>query len=89
MQEDLGVRCPECGSSRHQVLDTRQRGNAIRRRRRCKNCKQTFYTMEYSDDAAPWSDWQEDLVRQQNCYTLEQALKTAMQCLPNIKEPEV
>jgi len=40
------VHCPYCGSSDSKVVDTRPVGQAIRRRRECKSCKQRFTTYE-------------------------------------------
>lgn len=42
------MRCPFCGSREDRVLDSResQEGDAIRRRRECKNCGRRFTTLE-------------------------------------------
>ncbi len=39
--------CPFCGASDSRVIDTRQVGNGIRRRRECQQCRQRFTTYEY------------------------------------------
>jgi transcriptional repressor NrdR len=41
------VQCPHCGDSRHKVIDTRETGDAIRRRRQCEACRQRFTTYEH------------------------------------------
>ena len=40
------MKCPHCDSSKHKVIDTRDAGEAIRRRRRCEVCKFRFTTYE-------------------------------------------
>lgn len=40
-----GVRCPGCGQARSQVVDKRNAGNRIKRRRACV-CGQRFNTIE-------------------------------------------
>lgn len=40
------MRCPYCGSSNSRVVDTREVGDAIRRRRECQDCDQRFTTYE-------------------------------------------
>lgn len=40
------MECPHCGHAQHKVIDTRDAGDAIRRRRRCDNCGQRFTTYE-------------------------------------------
>lgn len=41
------MRCPHCGHAHHKVIDTRETGDGIRRRRRCDRCDQRFTTYEY------------------------------------------
>jgi transcriptional repressor NrdR len=41
------MRCPHCGHSSHRVIDTRETGESIRRRRRCDHCGQRFTTYEH------------------------------------------
>ncbi len=41
------MRCPHCGHDRHKVIDTRDAGDAIRRRRQCQKCNQRFTTYEH------------------------------------------
>lgn len=41
------MRCPHCGSSDNKVIDTREAGDGIRRRRRCESCGQRFTTYEH------------------------------------------
>ncbi|RIK56648.1 MAG: transcriptional repressor NrdR [Chloroflexi bacterium] len=41
------MRCPHCGYAHHKVIDTRETGEGIRRRRRCERCDQRFTTYEY------------------------------------------
>jgi transcriptional repressor NrdR len=41
------MRCPHCGHSQHKVIDTRETGDSIRRRRRCDRCDQRFTTYEH------------------------------------------
>jgi len=40
------VKCPYCGGSDSRVIDTREIGDAIRRRRECQHCHQRFTTYE-------------------------------------------
>jgi len=41
------MRCPHCGHDSHRVIDTRNTGDAIRRRRQCEQCEQRFTTYEH------------------------------------------
>ena len=43
------MRCPHCGSPDNHVVDTRStgQGQAVRRRRECKECRGRFTTYEY------------------------------------------
>jgi transcriptional repressor NrdR len=41
------MRCPFCSHTQHRVIDTRDAGDDIRRRRRCDNCGQRFTTYEH------------------------------------------
>ena len=41
------MRCPHCGHTSHRVIDTRDAGESIRRRRRCDECGQRFTTYEH------------------------------------------
>ncbi len=40
------MKCPFCGAAESRVLDTRDVGSGIRRRRECEQCKQRFTTYE-------------------------------------------
>ncbi len=40
------MNCPHCGHENHKVIDTRDTGEAIRRRRECQKCKQRFTSYE-------------------------------------------
>ena len=40
------MKCPYCGHNRSRVLDTRDSGDGIRRRRLCLNCQKRFTTYE-------------------------------------------
>ena len=40
------MQCPHCTQSRHRVIDTRDTGETIRRRRQCESCGQRFTTYE-------------------------------------------
>ncbi|MFO7696564.1 MAG: transcriptional regulator NrdR [Anaerolineae bacterium] len=40
------MKCPYCGSIDSRVLDTREVGDGIRRRRECQGCNQRFTTYE-------------------------------------------
>ena len=42
------MRCPHCGHEEHKVVDTRDTGDAIRRRRECRNCGQRFTSYEHA-----------------------------------------
>jgi len=39
--------CPHCGHGNHKVIDTRDTGDAIRRRRECQHCGQRFTSYEH------------------------------------------
>ena len=39
--------CPHCGHGNHKVIDTRDTGEAIRRRRECQQCGQRFTSYEH------------------------------------------
>lgn len=41
------MQCPHCGHGKHRVIDSRDRGETIRRRRLCLNCDQRFSTFEH------------------------------------------
>ena len=41
------MRCPHCNGESHKVIDTRDTGDAIRRRRQCEVCSQRFTTYEH------------------------------------------
>lgn len=41
-----GLTCPECGSVRLKVTDSRPSGDKVRRRRKCLNCAAKFTTFE-------------------------------------------
>lgn len=41
------MRCPHCDAEKHKVVDTRDTGDAIRRRRQCEECGQRFTTYEH------------------------------------------
>ncbi|MBX3051187.1 MAG: transcriptional regulator NrdR [Caldilineaceae bacterium] len=40
------MNCPHCGHGNHKVIDTRDTGDAIRRRRECQQCNQRFTSYE-------------------------------------------
>lgn len=40
------MECPHCGHPQHKVIDTRDTGESIRRRRQCEGCGQRFTTYE-------------------------------------------
>ncbi len=40
------MKCPYCGASESRVVDTREVGNGIRRRRECQVCSQRYTTYE-------------------------------------------
>lgn len=39
--------CPHCGHGSHKVIDTRDTGDGIRRRRECQGCGQRFTSYEH------------------------------------------
>src|SRR5438045_9479903 len=43
------MRCPYCGSAENKVVDSREAGDAIRRRRECESCGERFTTYERVD----------------------------------------
>lgn len=56
MKETPGTECPHCGCiDRHPCEQTPSRGpvGAIRRRRRCLACEETFYTQELTLKCQP------------------------------------
>jgi hypothetical protein len=46
---DRGICCPQCGSVRLRVKDSRPRGNSIVRCRQCNACGARFRSYEYSE----------------------------------------
>jgi transcriptional repressor NrdR len=40
------MKCPYCGATDARVVDTREVGDGIRRRRQCQHCKQRYTTYE-------------------------------------------
>jgi len=40
------MKCPFCGSAESRVIDTREVGDGIRRRRECQTCQQRYTTYE-------------------------------------------
>ncbi len=47
------MKCPFCGKARSRVVDTREAGNGIRRRRECRVCQQRFTTYEQVASGMP------------------------------------
>ncbi len=45
------MKCPHCDHKRSRVVDTRESGDGIRRRRQCTNCSQRFTTYEQINTA--------------------------------------
>ena len=45
------MRCPYCESESHNVVDSRDGGDAIRRRRQCADCGERFTTYERAEEA--------------------------------------
>ena len=45
------MKCPHCGHKGSRVIDTRDSGDGIRRRRQCTNCVQRFTTYEQINTA--------------------------------------
>jgi len=41
------MNCPHCSETSHKVIDTRDTGESIRRRRQCQSCGQRFTTYEH------------------------------------------
>lgn len=41
------MNCPHCSETSHKVIDTRDTGESIRRRRQCQKCGQRFTTYEH------------------------------------------
>ncbi len=41
------MRCPHCNETHNRVIDTRDAGDAIRRRRKCEKCGRRFTTYEH------------------------------------------
>ena len=44
------MQCPNCNSSDVYVIDSRQSGKAVRRRKECARCKKRFSTIEMLAD---------------------------------------
>lgn len=53
-ERESGVRCPDCGSPRSRVLDTRPTTaggvEVYRRGRRCADCGRSWHTVEISEE---------------------------------------
>ncbi|MCP4166696.1 MAG: transcriptional repressor NrdR [Chloroflexi bacterium] len=45
------MKCPHCDHKRSRVIDTRESGDGIRRRRQCTSCSQRFTTYEQINTA--------------------------------------
>ena len=43
------MKCPYCFSDNLSVIDTRSRGNIVKRKRKCLDCSESFYTVEIID----------------------------------------
>ena len=56
-----GIPCPECGSTDHQVKDTRPMSGYIRRRRKCE-CGHRFTTLEKLHNSPGLATIEKDLV---------------------------
>ena len=50
-----GIRCPECGSMRNHVTDSRPSHKSVRRRRECLRCGSRFTTYELAGGDIPVS----------------------------------
>lgn len=48
------MRCPECGAEDTRVVDSRDVGDAVRRRRECSPCGSRFTTHERMEHRAMW-----------------------------------
>lgn len=51
MSQDIGIKCPQCGSIGSRVIDTKHRANSIDRYRVCDNCSHRFTTIEVATGA--------------------------------------
>lgn len=47
------MRCPECGSEKTRVVDSREAPGAVRRRRQCEPCGHRFTTFERVETTKP------------------------------------
>lgn len=47
------MRCPNCGSNDTRVTDSREAEESVRRRRRCKQCDERFWTYERVETTKP------------------------------------
>jgi transcriptional repressor NrdR len=45
-EQSIRMKCPYCGWTETRVIDSRDQGGAIQRRRRCEHCMQRFSTIE-------------------------------------------
>lgn len=43
------MRCPKCGAADVYVVDSRDKGEYIRRRRKCERCGHRWYTREVDE----------------------------------------
>lgn len=41
------MKCPRCGAENNHVIDSRDKGDYQKRRRRCRECHTVFKTYEY------------------------------------------
>lgn len=48
--QQYGLCCPECGSKKHSVSETRSNPDGCYRRRVCEKCGNRFSTQEYTSD---------------------------------------
>lgn len=47
------MKCPFCGEARPRVIDTREAGDGVRRRRECRACQRRFTTYEQVASGTP------------------------------------
>jgi transcription elongation factor Elf1 len=52
-EQDKGISCTECGSTRLHTPNTRQYMHMQRRQKSCKNCGHSFYTLEIPESTMP------------------------------------
>jgi hypothetical protein len=66
----IDIHCPECGSTRSRVINTRGRGGLVRRQRKCLNCRTNWFTIEVPETIVQrWSTLRVLMARSRDALT--------------------